>query len=66
MSDDLGYKPATPGPGKESFKPKAGKENKHGNAPRQDGGNSKGSVNAGDYLWDHDDSEGDFSDESKE
>lgn len=53
MSEDLGYKPSEPGPAKESFKPKAGSDNKHGNAPRQDGGNSDKSVQAGDHLSNH-------------
>lgn len=59
MSKDLGYTPAPHGDGhKEKFKPKAGKENKKGQAPRQDGKNTDKSVNAGDHLWDHDMSEG--------
>ena len=51
MSKDLGYQENTAGPGKQSFTPKGGKENKHGNAPRQDGGNSKkGGEQAEDCL----------------
>lgn len=59
MSDKLGYENNTAGPGKESFKPKGGKENKGGNAPRQDGVNSKKSgEQAGDCLWNEKMSEG--------
>lgn len=55
----LGYQDNTAGTGKESFKPKASKENKHGNAPRQDGANSKkGGEQAGDCVWDQKMSEG--------
>lgn len=50
MSDILGYTPAPAGPGKQSFTPKGGKDNKGGQAPRQDGKNTDKSVNAGDYL----------------
>ena len=39
------------GPGKQSFTPKGGKENKGGNAPRQDGKNHTDKVNAGDHNW---------------
>ena len=35
---------------KESFKP-SGSENRGGNAPRQDGKNSKDHVNAADHGW---------------
>ena len=60
MAKDPGYKPAPHGDGhKPAFTPKGGTGgNKHGNAPRQDGVNSKGGVNAGEHLWKHSDSEG--------
>lgn len=67
-NSDLGYQDNTAGPGKEQYKAKAGKDNAHpGNKARQDGVNSKpAKENAGDCVWDQDDSEGDFSDESRE
>ena len=51
MSKDLGYQDNTAGPGKQSFVPKGKSENKHGNAPQQDGTNEKkAGENAGDCL----------------
>jgi hypothetical protein len=58
VSDELGYQDNTAGPGKQSFVPKGGKENKGGNAPRQDGKNSDKKVQSREHLWKESDSEG--------
>jgi hypothetical protein len=53
MSKELGYVPAKGPDGKERFKP-SGSENKGGQAPRQDGGNTDKKVNARSHNWNED------------
>ena len=56
---DLGYEDNTSKPGKPGYAHSRGKGNGHANnKPRQDGKNTDRSVNAGDHLWKHENSEG--------
>lgn len=51
MAKEIGYTPAKGPDGKEKFKPVGGDGQKHGQAPRQDGGNTDKKMNAKDHLW---------------